>query len=165
MKTKFLTSVMLISLISIMTVMAQEREKPLQQKKKQLEIQKIGYFTEHMSLTAEEAQAFWPVYNDFQKKREELAAEFRKLKKSPATELDNLSEKELNALADSEIEHAKKMLELRVQLHENVKKVLPLKKVILLYEAEKDFKKHLLKDLKVEQNKARGKHQQQQKQQ
>lgn len=160
MKTHILTTFMLISILSSQLVMSQGRKMQLQEKKKQLEIEKIGYFTERLSLTAEEAQAFWPVYSEFQKKREALASEFRPQKKLASSSLDSLSEKELNALADAEIEHAKKMLELRVQFHENVKKVLPLKKVILLYDAEKDFKKDLLKDLKSQQNKARMKHQQ-----
>jgi len=158
MKTHLLTTFVLISLLSSLTVLSQENNTPLQQRKKQLEIQKIGYFTERLSLTSEEAQAFWPVYNDFQKKREDLVGECRVLKRTQNTDLDKLSEKELSAMADAEIEQAKKMLELRVQFHENVKKVLPLKKVILLYDAEKGFKKQLLKDLKA-QPKPRMRHQ------
>ena len=148
----------LFTLIFPLLVFSQKHNNDFKERKKEIELKKIGFLTEKMALTAEEAQVFWPVYNDFNTKKEACMKENRGIKKIDINQLDSLSVKELNELADREIEKAKKMLELRIQYHENLKKVIPVKKVILLYEAEKEFKKVLLKDLRFERQNNKTKH-------
>ena len=75
---------------------------------------------------------------------------FLNLKKDEKVDLDKLSDKELTDMADAEIAREKKLLDLRVEFHDNIKKVLSPKKVVLLYQAEKEFKKVLLNDIRQE---------------
>jgi len=156
MKTSLIYSALLI-LIFPFSIFSQQNERN-KEFKKEIELRKIGFLTEKMSLTTEEAQVFWPIYNEFNTKKEACMKENRGKKKIDMSLLDTMSEKDLNELAEREIESARKMLELRVQYHENLKKVLAVKKIILLYEAEKEFKKTLLKDLRYERNANRKKH-------
>jgi hypothetical protein len=51
-------------------------------------------------------------------------------------------------MADDQIIQAQKILDLRKKYHIEFKKVLPPKKLLKLYQAEKDFKKFLLKEIK-----------------
>ena len=37
-------------------------------KKEKMEAMRVGFITQKLDLTSEEAQKFWPVYNEFQKK-------------------------------------------------------------------------------------------------
>jgi hypothetical protein len=50
-------------------------------RKEQLESQKVAFITKQLSLTIEEAQRFWPVYNEFQQKKEEINRNKRQLLK------------------------------------------------------------------------------------
>ena len=154
MKTRTLINIIVLALLLPNFAKAQEKKQQYQEKKKEINIKKIAFFTEKLELTEEEDQVFWPVYNDFQDKKENCMRENRG-KKAPVN-YDELSDKELNDLADAEINKGTKMLELRKEYNEKFKKVLPIKKVVRLYEVEREFKKVLLKDLRFErQNKRR----------
>jgi hypothetical protein len=122
--------------------------------KDQIDAQRIGFITNELSLSSEEAQVFWPVYNKY---RSELNA----LRKSRATELltarinfDNYSEEQINKLIDNEMNFRQRELDLTRKYNEEFKKVLPVKKVALLYRAEQQFKINLIKDAR--QDKAAG---------
>ena len=123
-------------------------------KKGKVESMRIGFITQKLDLTPEEAQKFWPVYNEFQKKREE----FRKKKhgdgKKTKQALDSLSDKEIEKLVDDEIASRQKELDLQKEYHSKFKSVLPIKKVAQLYRAEEQFAHHLLNQLS--ENKKKG---------
>ena len=157
MKTQFFSTLIALMVIIPLSGKSQDRKQQFQEKKKEIDVKKIGYITERLSLTAEEAQAFWPVYNDFQTKRENCLKENGTLKKKEKVDLDKLSDKELTEMADAEIAGEKKMLDLRTEFHDNVKKVLPPKKIVLLYQAEKDFKRVLLNDIREERKEIKAK--------
>ena len=128
-----------------------QEHKPVREK---VEAMKVGFMTERLNLTPEEAKVFWPVYNKY---RSELNA----LRKSRATELmtarinfDNYSEEQVNKLIDNEMNFRQRELDLTRKYNEEFKKVLPVKKVALLYRAEQQFKINLIKDAR--QDKAAG---------
>lgn len=146
MKTKIITTVIALIFLMPLTGRSQERKEQFQEKKKEIGIKKIGFLTEQLALTTEEAQAFWPVYNEFESQKDALLKENRD-KKEPI-DIDKLSEKELNEMLDAEINKEKKMLDLRIEYQDKFKKVLPVKKVVLLYKAEKEFRKVLLNDIR-----------------
>lgn len=148
MKTRIFSTIITLMLLIPFVLNAQEKKEQFKERKNEINIKKIAFLTEKLELTAEEAQVFWPVYNDFQNKKEECMKENRGIK-NPVN-YNNLSDKELNDLADAEIIKASKMLDLRKEFNDNLKKVLPLKKVVMLYDAEKDFKKVLIKDMRLE---------------
>ena len=51
---------------------AQERKGREEQREK-FRSMKIAYFTEELELTSEEAEKFWPLYNDYEKKKREVS--------------------------------------------------------------------------------------------
>ena len=117
--------------------------------KEKIETQKIAYITNKLALTATEAQQFWPVYNEFSDKNEELVKAFRKSNlEDRDVNVETISDKEAMDMADEQIIHAQKILDLRKKYHAEFKKVLPAKKLLKLYQAERDFKKFLLKEIK-----------------
>jgi Spy/CpxP family protein refolding chaperone len=117
-------------------------------KHEKLEAMKIAFITEKLSLTTKEAQNFWPVYNEYSQKIEKL----RKTKRSDLGELkiniENSSDKEIEALLSDVFDAKSKEIELQKEYYSKYTKVLPIKKVALLYQSEHQFKKELLKRIK-----------------
>ena len=117
-------------------------------KHEKLEAMKIAFITEKLSLTTKEAQNFWPIYNEYSQKIEKL----RKTKRSDLGELkiniENSSDKEIEALLSDVFDAKSKEIELQKEYYTKYTKVLPIKKVALLYQSEHQFKKELLKRIK-----------------
>ncbi|TVQ07686.1 MAG: hypothetical protein EA361_17875 [Bacteroidetes bacterium] len=113
-----------------------------QEQYRQMEAKRIAFITRELSLTPEEAQVFWPVYNEYNQKRNQMMIRHREERKVTA-DIDKLSESELMDLADEDIRNMEDMVALRREYHERFKQILPVKKVILLYNAERDFNRKL----------------------
>jgi hypothetical protein len=135
---KYIYLVAIIATISL-NAMAQKGER--------LEAMKIGFITERLNLSSDEAKIFWPVYNKFtddlkklrQSTKGKIADEMAEM---PAM-TDAEAEKVLNDMVSFKINEA----ELIKKYATEFKKVLPVKKVVLLFKAENDFKRELLKKL------------------
>lgn len=134
----------LFTLILLFTVSSWAQES----KSDKVEALKIAFLTNKLELTAKEAQAFWPLYNEYNTKMDKL----RKSKKSDFDELknkgENLSEKELEVFMNEIFATRQKELDLQKEYFEKYSKVLPMKKVALLYQAENQFKRELLRKIK-----------------
>jgi hypothetical protein len=116
-------------------------------KKEKVEAMRIAFITQKLDLSPEEAQKFWPVYNEFQKKREELQKKHRQENKSAKDNIDSLSDKQVEALVDGEMVFRQKNLDLEKEYHSKFKSVLPIKKVARLYKAEEQFTRRLLEEI------------------
>ena len=109
---------------------------------------RIAFFTKRLSLTSEEAQRFWPVYNAYTDALDGLRREGR-LKQQRMRDMyfDNGSEAEIERLTDEYIALKRREYELAETYHARFKTVLPIRKVVMLYKAEQDFKRELLLEL------------------
>jgi hypothetical protein len=117
------------------------------QKGERLEAMKIGFITERLNLSSDEAKVFWPVYNKFTDEMKKLRQSSKgKISEELAdmpTKTDAEAEKVLNDMVNFKIQEA----DLLKKYASEFKKVLPVKKVVLLFKAENDFKRELLKKL------------------
>ncbi|NVO02307.1 MAG: hypothetical protein HXX09_06350 [Bacteroidetes bacterium] len=160
MKTKMrIAGLLMIIIFAGTTLIAQEQKKddPKQKKenrkqmneerKKKIESQKVAFIATQINLTTEEAQTFWPVYNEYQAKKAELTKTFRGNNKDKK-KIDELSDQEAGKMADDMIINEQKMLDLKKEYHSKFKSVLPIKKVVKLYDSEKQFRKVLLKQVR-----------------
>jgi len=121
-----------------------------QEKKDDIDAQRIGFITKELQLTPQEAQEFWPVYNKYR-------AEVEVLRKSRATELmsarinlNDYTDEQLNKVIENEFNFRQKELDLSRRYNEEYKKILTFKKVASLYRAEQLFKISLIKDMRQE---------------
>jgi len=116
--------------------------------KDRIEPLKIAYITQKLGLTSEEAQKFWPVYNKFNDDLQKLRSSTKDKLADELSELASMSEtdaeKTLNEMLNYKISEA----EMIKKYASEFKKVLPIKKVVMLYKAENDFKRELLKKLR-----------------
>lgn len=116
-------------------------------KHERMESMRIAFLTQKLDLTPEEAQKFWPVYNEFHKRKEEMARKRRQETKGTKEKLDSLNDKQVETLIDGEIAFKQRMLDLEKEYHAKFKSVLPIKKVARLYKAEEQFTRKLLDHL------------------
>lgn len=129
-----------------------QRQKPAEK----IESLKIGFLTERLQLTPEEAKVFWPVYNQFQDELEKIRKQRKEGLRNLPEDLASMSEKDLEKIVDNEIVFRQEELDVIKKHHPKFKQVLPVRKVALLYKAEEDFKRKLLdiiKERKTERKK------------
>ncbi len=110
-----------------------------------IEARRVAHITERLSLTPQEARVFWPVYNEYLSKVRELSQKQREWFIQMGR-LDELTDNEITKLAEAEVLRLEKTAELRREYHEKLKKILPIKKVALLYEAEQSFNRLLVRE-------------------
>ena len=104
---------------------------------------KAAYITKKVDLTNEEAKAFWPVYNAYQKEFVELIHQRRA----------NIKSRGGNSIAklDDDFNFEERILDLKKRYKSQFVKILPPQKVLTLYRAERDWKEYLIQELKARQ--------------
>ncbi|PCJ93388.1 MAG: hypothetical protein COA50_13935 [Flavobacteriaceae bacterium] len=105
---------------------------------------KVAFYTEQLDLSSKEAQLFWPLYNEYEKKNLALHRrehrEIRKQMKNP-----DLTEKEAANLLQEYLTIEEKEEELDKAFYLKIKNVISARKTILLISAEENFKKRLIR--------------------
>ncbi len=122
---------------------SQERFK---EKRDQIKALKVAFITNELALTADEATRFWPIYNTFEAKQNEIRIQKIKAYKDRIDDsnLDKLSEKEASALLMQMENTEDELTQLRKKFVSNLKNVIPSIKIIKLKRAEDNFNKKLL---------------------
>jgi len=107
--------------------------------------QQKAFFTERAGLTEDEANAFFPIYNELQQKKRELNRETRRIMRQEggAATSEEQSLKAIDAIAETNI----KIAELEKEYLQKFKKVLPASKILKIQNAEEQFNSQILKDI------------------
>jgi Spy/CpxP family protein refolding chaperone len=132
--------------IAISTFASAQNNGNLETQREKIQSQKIAFISQQLALTPNEAQTFWPVYNEYDAKRFKLQKSISKTMKEINLN-ENLADKEMNDMANTILNTQLQLAQLDIEYHEKFKKVIPIKKVVKLYAAEKKFKNILLKKL------------------
>lgn len=112
---------------------------------------KIAFFTRRLSLTSQEAEKFWPVYNEFQDKRNAVQIERQKLNRNFNQNELNMSEKEMIEAGDKNIALQVQEASLAQEYHKKFREILSPAKILRLYQAENQYRLLLLNELKDKQ--------------
>lgn len=99
-------------------------------------------FTRVLNLTPEEAQQFWPVYNEYTDRREQIQQDLKANK-----QLDQMSDAEVEEQIRRHFDMKQRELELEKDAYQKLRKVLPIRKVAKLPAAEREFRESLVKKL------------------
>jgi hypothetical protein len=108
-----------------------------------MEAYRVAYFTKMLELSAEEAEVFWPVFNDFVEKR-------RALKDSLAMDgkLQLMADAEVEAYLRKSLDIEQAILDEKHKMIKQLSEVLPIRKVAMLNQVEMRFKEELLNRLR-----------------
>jgi hypothetical protein len=109
---------------------------------------KVAFITDAINLTPAEAEKFWPVYNEFEKKKFSNMQEHRDLEKSLKEKIDNLPDEKYIELSQKLVSFEKIEGDLLFEYNDKFLKILPPKKVVQLYISEMEFKGFLLREYK-----------------
>ena len=113
-----------------------------------IESMKVAFITNRLNLSPQEAQVFWPVFNRFENELEGLRKKRRNERSVLMENFQGATDAEIERLVDGEIIFRQQELDILKKYHSEFKKILPIKKVALLYKAEEDYKKELLQQIK-----------------
>jgi hypothetical protein len=114
----------------------------------QVQVERIAYFTEQIGLTAEEAQLFWPIYNEMDNKRTALFEERAEIIHKFMNESAKLYDKQLDEYLNRLTAIQQKEAALPAEYDARFRKVLPARKVMNLYVAEMGFRTYLLQKMR-----------------
>lgn len=117
-------------------------------KEQEIQAQKIAFFTDKIGLTPEEAQVFWPIYNDYWAKKNQIYANRKDKMTYFANHSEEMNNDEMVKYADRYIRFEMELAELLDEYHVKFKKILPIEKVMKIYLADYEFKTYLLKKIR-----------------
>src|SRR5450759_693158 len=91
---------------------------------------KIGFFTKRLNLTSEEAEKFWPVYNEYQGKRNLIQLEKMKINRNFNQNGSTLSDNQLVEMGDKYVDCLVQESALAFAFHKKLREILAPSKVI-----------------------------------
>ncbi len=118
---------------------AQKREKA----RERIKALRVAFITKKLDLTPSESEKFWPVYNEFEQKRNKLRKEHRKTHKN-----GDLSDDEAEAQMLANFDTQEQMISLKRTYFKKFKTILPVKKLARLEKAEREFKEVVVKEMR-----------------
>jgi hypothetical protein len=126
----------LICLVIALPLSAQEKS----QRSQQIESVKVAFITQKLSLNTTEAEKFWPVYNNYQ---QELRVVYKQRREARAKQKANPNDK-----TNNELDFESRLLNIRKKYKDEFSKVLPSEKVLSFFDAEREFREQMIKELK-----------------
>lgn len=129
-----------------MILMAQRQGRRFDEYFEKYKSERVAYLTQKLDLEVTEAEKFWPLYNEYQNKREALMKEGRPRWGRP--NMDSLSDAQMKEMMDAKIQNDLKMAKLAVEYHKKFQAILPVKKVFILHRAEQSFMGHMIQRLR-----------------
>lgn len=106
---------------------------------------RIQVYTKILRLTDDEANRFWPVFDEMQAKLNEIKKKAKIERLNISDNYDKLTDIQMEHSLDNLLEYQQQSLDIQKKYYQKFKKLIPIKKVALLPNAEREFKKELLK--------------------
>lgn len=118
----------------------------MKEKREQIKVLKVAFFTTELNLTNTEAEKFWPLYNAFDDKQFELRHQKMRafMKRMNDGSLDKITEKEANLFLAQIQDTEEDLFLIRKKFTQNLRAIIPASKIIKLRKAEEDFNRKLL---------------------
>lgn len=117
-----------------------------------IEAVKKAYLTRQLDLNPQEAEKFWPLYNQYQKEMHSVIKERRQnhMNKNQLNKADN---EQIEETMNRDFQLEQQALQIRQKYRKEFQEVLPPRKVMKVYRSEKDFNMKLIEELHRRQNK------------
>jgi len=152
MKNQFITfTVFVLLVITSVSVFAQTSTPPAggsgPKRSEKIDALKAAFITKQLDLTPAEAEKFWPVYNQYQNEIQALNKNRMANTNNMKPDIDNMSDADINKMIENEFVFEQQQLDIRKKYVTQFEKVLSVKKTAKLFQAEKDFKLFLLKQM------------------
>ena len=122
----------------------------IKEKKDQIKALKMDFFNSELSLSANESDRFWPIYNTYDDKQFQIRHKKIKTYRNQMQDniLNKMSERDASALLADIESTDEELYILKKRLIADLKTFLPKIKIIKLKKAEEDFNRKLLQQYK-----------------
>lgn len=156
MTTTKIIAAFLIVMLGVTTASAQQQpkhdrkgqpEKFYKPGSEKFKAMKVAHITEKLNLTSAEAEKFWPIYNEYQAKKEVIYKELKTLKRATKDDKE-VSDAEIETMLNKRIEAKQNDANLEKEYLAKFKTALPIRKVGEFYKAEESFKRELLRKMR-----------------
>jgi len=153
-------NLIIISFFFISTITFGQRgplRERFQEKKEQIKALKVAFITTELNLSPDEAARFWPIFNVFEEKQQEIKRQKLRsiLDRTESNSIDKLSEKDAASLL-SQMENTEEELhQLKKKFVTNLKGVIPSVKILKLKKAEEEFNRKLLQQYREKKDNRR----------
>lgn len=143
---RFIAGTILLSLISI-SMAADCPDDKGKEWRERIMSEKIAFLTNAIGLSPEEAQAFWPVYNQTWDERGKAQFAVMKAYRELEEAVDANRTKDIPALLDKYLDAIRERDRTDEACSDKFKKVLPIEKVAKLYIGEERFRRQQIQKL------------------
>ena len=142
--TQIATTLLLLFIPVWMTTLLAQTEEQIEKFKQEMR----SYYNEKLQLTAQEKDKFWPIYDDFYNRKIKLDENERLTYRYCHSNVENMSQEEIAEALDKIMELKEQKHSLEKEYHEKFLNILPPKKVLMLYKVERDFRMHLIRQIR-----------------
>lgn len=128
---------------------------PRNMSREQIKSARIAFLTNRLELTEESAQKFWPIFNDFENKKEALRESYNEKKRKVATTgggLRNLSDEAAKEMLSIYMDQRQSELDLEKEYVSKFAEAIPPQKVWMVIRIDGEFRRHLMQRLSKERN-------------
>ena len=148
MNSKNCLSLLVLLLWGMVAQAQSKKETPEEHKARveKIENAKIAFITEKLSLSTEQAQRFWPVYNEHRAKKHALKQKVRPFREE---NLSAMSDEQVKAGLESRLVYRQQELNLDSEYMDRYLKIISARQLALLYRSEREFTKLLLERLQT----------------
>lgn len=133
-------------LIAFISMNAIAQDGPIHKKKDQIKTLKVAFITNELDLTPDEAAKFWPLFNAFEDKQQEIRQQKLKgyLDRMNGDSFDKLSDKEATTLLNQMESSEDELYQAKKKFVASLKTVISPLKILKLKKAEENFNRKLL---------------------
>lgn len=148
MKFKSQMSILMIFTMCLSGALSAQRQDYLRNNPQRPNIERakavrVALLTQKMSLSTEEAEKFWPIYNEYEKEQKKLREKFQPNKDIFSLD-DAAVEKHLFGILDMEEE----LVKMKKKYYQNFSKVIGYRKVAILAKSDREFYLAMIERLK-----------------
>lgn len=124
---------------------AQERD----EHRERIKALKTAYITEGLNLSPNDAEKFWPIYNDFNEKRRKL---YRK-EHAELGDLECISEEKAENMVQEYVNIEREDYLLKKKFYSDLRTIFSSKKIIQLKKVEDEFNRKLIREYRERHSK------------
>lgn len=144
-----LLGMLLLAPLSLLSQEEKEKEeKENKEREEKIDRLKIAFITTELDLTSEEAEKFWPVYNEMEGKIKELKKANRKIEKEVRDNYETLTDADAKTKMATIFENDEKETKLRKEYAEKFSRIIGEKRSLKLLSLEHEFRRELLDRLR-----------------
>jgi hypothetical protein len=141
----------IITMLLFASIAAAAQNPNREEREERLQAYRIAKFTEVLRLTPDEAQGFWPIYNEYLDNKEKAQDQYK-----PFKQMDAQTDAEVEEQIKRHFEFKQRELDLEKDLYQRLRKVLPIRKIAKIPNAEREFREQILLRLKEARQQRQG---------